>query len=227
MRMGRVVVLRVKKVKMRVGRTMVLRVKKKSENESGKDNGCESRKDGDCESKNIKHESGNFVGENLDVPENENDQSEPEMQDEDDFLDKDYNFRNSSSDDDDDCLVRMWMQGLLGSVRCKSRTIYELNPKCSGTRSKGSMHSLFYFSDSPDRSTFISNSPGLIANSSTLPEPARPLLNPIWASWSHPGPAGVGDLVLKRVTGPDHGPLKPKWEGPYKISEVLPHGAYR
>ncbi|GER47358.1 arginine/serine-rich zinc knuckle-containing protein 33 [Striga asiatica] len=74
----------------------------KNKNESGKGNGSESGKGGDCENENIKHESGNFVGENLDVEENENEQSELERQeDEDDFLDTDYDFRNSSSDDDD------------------------------------------------------------------------------------------------------------------------------
>ncbi|GER28787.1 gag-pol polyprotein [Striga asiatica] len=37
----------------------------------------------------------------------------------------------------------------------------------------------------------------------------------------------VGDLVLKRIVGPDPGPLKSKWEGPFKISEVLTNGAYQ
>ncbi|GER40469.1 sodium/potassium/calcium exchanger 1 [Striga asiatica] len=72
----------------------------KESEKSGKGNGSEGGKGGDCENENIEHESGNFVGEN--VEETENEQSELERQeDEDDFLDSDYDFRNSSSDDDD------------------------------------------------------------------------------------------------------------------------------
>ncbi|CAA0822860.1 Unknown protein, partial [Striga hermonthica] len=37
----------------------------------------------------------------------------------------------------------------------------------------------------------------------------------------------VGDLVLKRIMGPDPGPLRPRWERPFQIIKILPHGAYQ
>ncbi|KAK6122158.1 hypothetical protein DH2020_044099 [Rehmannia glutinosa] len=37
----------------------------------------------------------------------------------------------------------------------------------------------------------------------------------------------VGDLVLKKITGVQPNPLKPTWEGPFRVSHVLSGGAYQ